>query len=613
MEKILSSKKEALLLGNEAVVRGALESGLKYAASYPGTPASEIGNLLAKVAQKKKSIYFEFGANEKLALESAAGAAFSGLPSLVGIKHYGLNVALDSLLPLVYLECPLVVVVADDPGCWSSVQTEEDTRWISYLGKIPTLEPSDSQEAKEMTKFAFKMSRKYKIPFLIRLTTRVSHTRSKVQLSPLKDSPIKAKFVKKDFTIGSSQTVHLHQKLLEKIEKIKKEIGEKSFWNYLDGDFSSNRIGALASGVSFFYLKEARERLKVNFPILKIGFSYPFPEKKVAEFIKHLRTLLVVEEIDDILESKIREIAKTINPNLKILGKNVLPRVGEMKPESVIRELAKIFKKKVPQEIAFNQKNFSKAKLPKRLPTFCSGCPHRATFWAVRTALGKKRIFLGDIGCYLLGALPPYQMSDLIVAMGAGMGIGHGISKASKKKPVIFIGDSTFFHAGLSALASLVYNQSNVLVIILDNRVTAMTGHQPHPGSGYTARGNLTKEIKIEDIARAMKVDKVEVAHVYNFQETVRKIKELDKVKGVSVLVARGECRLLTIRKLSQKNISLPRFKIVKQSPQLEKLKDFGCPAIKKKNNNYYIDENFCWGCGFCQQIFPDKIKPVLK
>jgi len=242
MNKIIDPKtKKALLLGNEAVVRGALEAGVKFTTTYPGTPASEIGNNFARIS-KEKNIYFEYSSNEKVALETAAGAAFSGLPSLVAMKHYGLNVAQDSLLPLVYLECPLVVVVADDPGCWSSVQTEQDSRWISELGHIPTLEPADSQEAKDMTKIAFHLAKKYKIPILVRLTTRVCHTRGMVKFNPLTKRKIQGRFIKGKFRVGSAQTVALHQKLLKKIEKIKKEVVIKSPLNYLDGSLAKQKI-----------------------------------------------------------------------------------------------------------------------------------------------------------------------------------------------------------------------------------------------------------------------------------------------------------------------------------------------------------------------------------
>ena len=247
--------------------------------------------------------------------------------------------------------------------------------------------------------------------------------------------------------------------------------------------------------------------------------------------------------------------------------------------------------------------------IEKRLPNFCPGCPHRAVFWEVKEALGKDKIFGGDIGCYLIGALPPYKMSNFIVSMGASIGLGHGISKSTNKKPVIFIGDSTFFHAGIPGLINTVFNKSDILIIILDNRVTAMTGHQPHPGTGITGFGEKTKKIKIEDIAQACQVDYVDVINVYNVNESIKKIKKAYQKKGVSVIVAKGECRLLTVRKLITSGIQIPKFEIFKQSPNLEILKDFGCPAIRKEKKKYYIDKKLCWGCGVCYQLFPKNIR----
>jgi indolepyruvate ferredoxin oxidoreductase alpha subunit len=605
MNLLQKEGKKLLLLGNEAVVRGALEAGLKFATTYPGTPASEIGDTLAKIA-KDSNIYFEYSSNEKIALEAAAGAAFCGLKAMVSMKHYGLNVALDSLLPLIYLECPLVLVVADDPGCWSSIQTEQDSRWISYLGKIPTLEPSDSQEVYEMTKFAFKLAFKYKIPVLIRLTTRVSHTRSLVKTGRLIFSKEKLEFVKKKFSIGRELTINRHKDLLKKIEKIKNEISEKTKFN-----FSLKRksdLGIIVSGVSYYYLLEILKELNLNLPILKIGLSYPLPERKIKNFLKNLSKVLIIEEIDPIIEKGVKEIA---NKEIKIFGKDLIPQFGEVKPENILFALKKLIPK-IKIEL-----NKFEILVEKRFPNLCPGCPHRATYWSVKQALKELKIkeeevvFGGDIGCYLLYALPPYNLADYIVAMGAGMGISHGISKVTLKKPIIFIGDSTFFHAGLPALANLVYNKADVLLIILDNKTTAMTGHQPHPGTSQTGMGEETKNLKIEEIVKSFQVDKLEVINVYNLNDSILKIKEAYQVRGVSVIVAKGECRLLTVRKMARAGIRIPKFEIVKQSENLEILKDFNCPAISKnKEGKYIIDENLCWGCGFCTQILKDYIQP---
>lgn len=611
MNGLIDSKiKKAMLLGDEAVIRGALEAGLSFATTYPGTPASEIGDTLAKIA-KEAGIYFEYSANEKLALEAAAGAAFSGLPAMVAMKHYGLNVALDSLLPLVYLECPIVLVVGDDPGSLSSIQAEQDSRWISRLGWLPTLEPADSEETKEMMKFAFKLAWKYKIPVLVRLTTRVCHTRSLVKCSKIIPPKKRGKFIKdpKRSVLGSGPTVARHRLLLKKIEKIKKEISEKTNLNY--GPHSTGRgLGIIAGGIAFYYVKEALSLLNLNLPVFKVGFSFPFPQEKVKKFIKNFSEILVAEEIDPIIEQEIYCLAKDVNSGVKIYGKNLLPQTGEMKPEHVIVALCEILKKPLPKELALNQKVFGQLKIEERPPALCSGCPHRATFWLVKQAVGRDVTFGGDIGCYLLGALSPISMSDFNVAMGAGVGISHGIAKSTKTKPVIFMGDSTFFHAGMAALVNLVYNKSNVLLVILDNRITAMTGHQPNPGVGVTGMGEETKPLKIEDIVRACQVDRLEVINAYNLRDSLPKLKELYQSFGVSVAVVKGDCRLMTIRKMARAGAVIPKFEIIKQSPELENLKEFGCPAIRKdERGKYFIDQVLCWGCSFCSQIFPENIR----
>lgn len=604
MEEVISNAKRGFLFGNEAIIRGALESGVGFAATYPGTPASEIGDTFAKIA-KDTGIYFEYSANEKVALEAAAGAAFSGLKSIVSMKHYGLNVASDSLLPLVYLECPLVVVITDDPGCWSSVQTEQDSRWYSKLMHIPTLEPSNSQEAKDMTKFAFQFSAKHKIPVLIRLTTRVCYSKSVVNFDKLVKANTKGKFIKPrgGFKLGSSQTVQLHEKLLEKLNKIK-EISEGSEFNNLER--GEGKIGIITSGISFNYVKEIMHELDVKLPLLKIGFSYPFPNQKVKNFIKNLEKVIIVEELDPIIENEVRGIAEN---KLKIYGKDLFSETGEFKPENILEGITKTLNKPLDKELIENIKNFNSEEIPKRIPFFCPGCPHRVTFYAVEKALGKDKVFAGDIGCYMLGVYLPYEMQDFVISMGASIGVSHGISKSTGKKPVVFIGDSTFFHAGIPALINMVYNKADALVIILDNRLTAMTGQQPHPGSGFTASHEVTKAIAIEDIAKSCKVDFVKASNVYNFNQFCKNIKEAYSKKGVSVIVGKGECRLAAIRKMTRANISIPKFEIVKQKAELKELENFGCPAITKEEGKYIIDKNFCWGCSICKQLFPDDIQ----
>ena len=592
-----SKIREALLSGNEAVAQGALEAGLGYASSYPGTPASEIGEALAK-ASKKFGIYFEWSTNEKVALEGAAGAAFSGIKALVSMKHYGLNVASDAFLPLVYLSCPLVIVVADDPGCSSSVQTEQDSRYYSKIAKVPTLEPSNSEEAKEMTKKAFDIAFKYKIPVMLRMTTRVCYSKSIVKLGKIKKPKLKGKFKKGWYKLGSKETVKRHRLLIEKLEKIRK-LSETSDFNFIEK--GKGKIGIITSGIAYEYVKEAMDELNIKLPLLKLGFTFPFPSEKVKKFLRNLKEVIIVEELDPIIEEEVRKI----NCKIKIYGKGFFPFFDELKPEIVALGIAKILKKPLPKELKENLR----FKVEKRLPFFCPGCPYRSVFYAVKTVLGKQKIFAGDIGCYMLGAFKPYEMQDFIVCMGASLGISHGIAKTTNQKPVIFVGDSTFLHAGIPALINMTYNKADVLLIVLDNGVTAMTGHQPHPGTGFNALHEETKKIEIEEIVKACKADFVKVTNSFNFNQLCKDIEEAYSKKGVSVLIAKGRCRLFTIRELARKGISWPKFEIVKQKPELEKLKEFGCPAIKKENGKWVIDENLCSGCSVCKQLFPDCIR----
>jgi indolepyruvate ferredoxin oxidoreductase alpha subunit len=325
---------------------------------------------------------------------------------------------------------------------------------------------------------------------------------------------------------------------------------------------------------------------------------YPFPENKVKTFLKNLKEVVVIEELDPFIEEEIRKLT-----NIKIHGKEIFPETGELRPEHVLEGISKILKKPV--------KKYQNADAPARKPLFCAGCPHRSTFYAIKKTLGTKKIFGGDIGCYMLGALEPYEMNDWVVSMGASIGIGHGVSKATDEKPVIFIGDGTFFHAGIPALINLVFNKADALVVVLDNRLTAMTGHQPNPGTGWTGMNEPAKRLLIEDIAKACQADSVKISSVWNFNQLCNDIQEAYSKKGVSVLVAKGECRLFAVRNLAKQGKTWPRFEITKQKPELDQLSGFRCPAIQKDNKSgkWFIDKRLCWGCTICRQLFPDCIE----
>jgi indolepyruvate ferredoxin oxidoreductase alpha subunit len=536
MEEILLNKlgKRVILLGNEAIVRGALESSVNFVSTYPGTPASEIGNTFFKIA-RKAGVYFEFSTNEKVAMEAGIGASFSGLKTLVAMKNFGLNVALDSLIPFVYTgtKGATVIVVADDPSCHSSAQSEENSRGMAGLVHLPILEPSDPQECRDFVKLGFQISEKFKIPVMIRTTTRVAHQKMPVRMGNFKKiSSKKGKFVKnpKQFITLPPRVLEMKKELLDKVKKIRK-FSEKSKINRIEG--RKSKMGIIASGISYLYVKEALRELKLDLPVFKLGFFYPLPKEKLKKFLKGLNKVLVVEELEGWMEEVIFLLAKMANPKVKIFGKNLLPEVGELKPEIVASAIARFVNKKYSlPRVKYD------LKVPKRLPQLCPGCPYWLVISAIKKAVDiKKVIFGGEIGCYMLFGNSPINLQDYLSCMGSSVGIAHGIKKASGQKLIAFVGDSSFFHAGIPPLINTVFNKSNPLIIILENQTTAMTGHQPHPGAPVTPDG-----IKIEKVVRGCGVKNLKVIDSANQKELVATIKEFLKKKEVSVIIARHPC-----------------------------------------------------------------------
>jgi len=540
--------KKIILLGNEAIVRGALESGVQFVSTYPGTPASEIGNTFFRIA-KDAGVYFEFSTNEKVALEAGVGASFSGLKTLVAMKNFGLNVCLDALLPFVYTGTngPTVIIVADDPSCHSSAQSEENSRPIAYLAHIPVLEPSDPQECKDFAKLGFQISDKFKIPVIIRTTTRVAHQRMPVVLGEWKKNlPFEDRFIKnpKRWITLPPRVLEMKKELFEKIEKIK-EFSEKSAINQVSSSkFKVLRIGIITSGVSYLYTKEALKEFKLDLPVLKLGFFYPLPEKKIKNFIKGLKKVLIVEELEGFLEAEILRLAKESNCKLEIIGKKILSAVGELKPEQVTFAIAKLANTKYQIQNTKYQ-----IQIPKRFPQLCPGCPYWLVISAVKKAVDEKEvIFGGEIGCYMLFGNAAIKMQDYLSCMGSSVGIAHGIKKATKQKLITFVGDSSFFHAGIPPLINTVFNKSNPLIIILNNQTTAMTGHQPHPGAPASGEG-----IKIEEIVKACGVKNLKVIDPINQEEFIQTIKEFIEKDEVSVIIARRICALLAKKQNEKK------------------------------------------------------------
>jgi len=611
---------KVILLGNEAIVRGALEAGVGFAACYPGTPSSEIPDTFSAIHEKlkEKGIYFEYSTNEKCAVEAAAGAAFCGVRSITSMKHFGTNVASDSIFPLPYhgVEAGMVIITADDPGCWSSGQSEQDSRWFARIGHMPMIEPSDPQECKDFTKMAFELSEKFKLPVFLRTTTRVNHVSGIVSLGKMPQPKTKGRFSPKDRLNTIPPTLlSKHSELHETLKKIEKW-SENSNLNKVIK--AKSDFGIITNGVAFHYVMEALNSLKIKASVLKIGLTWPMPEEKIKSFIKGLKTVMIAEELEPIIESEVERIAKNVNPKLKIVGKDLLPCKGEYRTEEVEYALNKTFgKKPVKTSSCFCQEVSSKIAIS-RQPTFCPGCPHRSTFYAAKTVSPEGTVFGGDIGCYIIGVFKPLETQDFVISMGSGGGISHSISKVSDQKVLAFVGDSTFFHGGMPQLVNMVFNNSKPLLIALDNKITAMTGHQPNPDTGVNGMGEVSKIIKIEEVAKSFGVENVAVVNSFNQAECKEKVKEFLEKDKVSVIVSRGECRLKFMRDARHKGIKVPVFEIDKDKCTKcgTCLYKFGCPAIQRVGNDgdFYIDPDLCWGCSVCAQVCPSKaISPKVE
>ncbi|NJE76294.1 indolepyruvate ferredoxin oxidoreductase subunit alpha [Thermococcus sp. ES12] len=621
---------KVILLGNQAIARGALEANIAVFAAYPGTPSSELTDTMAMVA-KKAGVYMEYSTNEKVAFETALSAAWSGLRAMTAMKHVGLNVAADTFLSAVGMgvEGGFVIMVADDPSMWSS-QNEQDTRVYAKFANVPVLEPSDPMEAKEMTKYAFELSEKFKHFVILRTTTRTSHARGDIVLGELPEEIKQAKRKFGNFKKDPSRFVDIpanarrfHPQILEKIEKIREELNECPF-NWIEGDENA-KVGIIAPGLAYSYVKEALHWLGVeNVKVLKLGTPFPVPYGLLEKFLDGLEKVLIVEELEPVVEEQVKTWAYDKGLTIPIHGKDLVLRVYEMTTRRAVEAIAKFLGLETPINFEELDEKYKKvqAMVPPRPPSLCPACPHRNTFYAIKKAATPRAIFPSDIGCYTLGVLPPLKAVDTTVAMGGSIGVAHGLSialngsiaeeehKRGKEKKVIVatIGDSTFFHTGLPALANAIYNRSNVLIVVVDNLVTAMTGDQPNPGTGETPHGP-GKQIKIEEVAKALGADFVEVVDPYDIKATTETIKRALQVEGVSVVVTRRVCALYRIGELRRARIQWPIYQVNEEKCTGCKIciNAYGCPAIywDAETGKAKIDELMCWGCGGCAQVCP--------
>jgi indolepyruvate ferredoxin oxidoreductase alpha subunit len=614
MHKLLTDNpgEKMLLLGNEAIARGAIEAGVAFTSTYPGTPSSEISTNFFHMA-RESDLYFEYCTNEKIAMEVAAAAANSGVRSMCVMKHVGVNVAADALMTLAYVGVKggMVILSADDPFMFSS-QNEQDNRYYAKLAGLPMLEPSSVAEAKNMVADAFDLSEKLQEPVLFRTTTRINHSTGVVTLGKVRELITKGNFTKDPINLVVVPAVarNLHVKLLKNYDTAQ-ELAEKSNYNFITG--SGNR-GIICNGVSYSYVRDGLKDLKMEneIKVLRMGFSHPLPPALIKNFLKGCEKVLIVEEGEPYMEEAVKAFAQEAGLTLPINGKtkDLFTRLYEYDPAQVKQCIAGYFNLPYTPPQAVDLSDLPE--VPQRPPTLCAGCSHRATYLEVKKATeGMDTIFPSDIGCYTLGLLPPLSAADFLICMGSSVGTAGGFSKVNDQKVIAFIGDSTFFHSGIPGLINAVYNRHNFTLVILDNGTTAMTGHQPNPGVDMT---QLNMEgygkVSIEAVVKAIGVDYVTTIKPYKVKKSIAAIKEAIHHKGVSVIISEEICALYA------NALKLPKRKPFHVSAKCQNHKDcissLACPAFYIWNDRVKIDANLCTGCAVCAQICPENaILPV--
>ena len=590
-----------LLSGNEALALGAYHAGVRVATAYPGTPSTEILESIARF----DDIYAEWSTNEKVAMEVALGAAYAGARSMVSLKHVGLNVASDPFLAasMTGINAGLVVVCADDPGIHSS-QNEQDNRHYARLAKVPMLEPSDSQEAYDIMAYAFDISETFDTPVLVRTTTRISHAKSVVKVNRSRVVPTRQIGFQSDVAkyVMLPGNARLRHSLVE--ARLLKLAAYAENFPLNRVEWGERHLGVVTSGVAYQYAREV-------FPdasFLKLTMTYPLPENLIRHFAAQVARVIVIEELDPFLQKNIQAMG------IKAGGKEFIPRVGELTPGIIQKasHTAGLVTEAVPSQVE------TVPELPSRPPLLCPGCPHSGIFF-VLSSLGQRLklpgakdkttkepalIITGDIGCYTLAAYPPLRAMDTTACMGAGIGQALGMDKAGiGNKVVAVIGDSTFLHSGITPLVNAVYNEGQITVIILDNRTTAMTGHQEHPGTGISAQGKETKAVELEQLARGIGVSDVKVVNAFNIRELRSAVRSSLNNPEVSVIIVRGACSVRLPGRSEPRDID------AEKCNQCAICLLIGCPAIQSENGQVYIDSVLCVGdaCTICQQVCPQQ------
>lgn len=564
-----------LMLGNEAVARGAYEAGVTVATAYPGTPSTEITENIAKYDE----IYCEWSPNEKVALEVALGASIAGARAICSMKHVGLNVAADPLFTASYtgINGGLVIMVADDPGMHSS-QNEQDSRFYARSSKTPMLEPSDSQECKDYIKEALELSERFDCPIIVRLSTRIAHSQSIVDIGK------KSEYKLKDYIKNPGKYVMMpamarkRHLVVEKRMAAFRELADNTQLNRIE--WGNKDIGIITSGISYQYAREAFGDVSY----LKLGMVYPLPEKLISEFAGKVKKLYIIEELEPFIENQIKKMG------IKATGKELLPVTGEYN--------ASILREKILGQAA-NQVSTIEESIPVRPPVMCPGCPHRGMFHVLKKL---KLNVSGDIGCYTLGALSPTESMDTCVCMGASIGMAHGMEKARGrdfgKKTVAILGDSTFIHSGITGLIDIVYNNGCSTVLILDNSITGMTGHQHNPTTGFTIKGEIAKQVDLVMLAKSLGIERVRVADPFDIKEFEKVVKEEISSDEPSVIISRRPCVLLKdVKYEGVQTIHSDKCKMCKMCLTV------GCPAIVDKGDKIIINEALCVGCKLCSRV----------
>lgn len=597
---------QEFLMGNQAIALGALAAGVRLVAGYPGTPSTEVLETVAK--NRQENTYVEWSVNEKSAMEVGAGAAYTGARTMVTMKQVGLNVAADPLMSLEYIGVKggMVILVADDPGPISS-QTEQDTRHFARFSKLPCFDPSTVQEAYDMVQEAFEYSDKYGTPVFFRSTTRVSHGYASIQVKDVEEykNVEPEGFVKdtKRWVIFPKLSYQAHINIEARNEELAKVFSQYKRNLLIPAEDSCKELkkGIATGGFNYTYVTEAMANLG-QLRELKVSTPHPFPEQLAVEFLTGLEEVLCIEELDPVIERELIYIAGKYHLPVKILGKlsHHVKNSGENTRDSVLADIAAFMGRQLPEQ-GEKAQAVPAPELPVRPPVLCAGCPHRASFYAVKKAMqGRKTIFCGDIGCYTMGNAMPLDMVDTCLCMGAGLGIAQGVGHIEPDTSCFaFVGDSTFFAAAIPGVVNAVYNQAEMTLVVLDNSTTAMTGHQPHPGTGHTMMGEVVAKVNIEAVLQGIGVTAVETVNPLDLAKSIEVVRKIAGLPGVKAIIFKYPCIAIT---KPEGKMAVDRDKCVGCR---KCIREIGCPGLIIKDGQVTIDESLCTGCGLCSQICP--------